>query len=46
MSFKLIFGITVCSSLMGYSNQKMVNGDYVPQSNAEAAYPSHMYEIE
>lgn len=46
MSFKLIFGITVCTSLVGLSSQKIVNGDYVPMSKAEAAYPSHRYEQE
>ena len=46
MSFKLIFGITVCTSLVGLSNQKIVNGDYIPMSRAEAAYPSHRYEQE
>ena len=39
MSFKLIFGITVCSSFINLASQTFVNGDYVPQSQEEAQYP-------
>lgn len=41
MSFKLIFGITVCSSLVAYSSQAYVNGDYVPSNSYEAQYPGY-----
>ena len=46
MSFKLIFGITVCSSLMALTSQAVVSEDYVPKSKEEASYPGIKIEKE